>query len=457
MRLLSVVFMLFVCLQSAAAVDLTIVTVGKPANSAKIIKRGMQGNKDSFTKISKRSVKLDNRALSAWCKRIPARGFVHYLVPAKELKSFRRKTCSVSTATRQVIPSGKILSRVINKQVRRYTGTAVMPMKKIIAFDVLPDTAYLRDHVTAMENVNVDGVIFDLTFESRNNESFRYLGMNPTPMSRAEFVPAAADLITTPFLRYQHNFVLMNARPGADMNWFDDGWLDTVVQKMHHLGWFLKQTGQRGVMIDPEEYGGPVWHVASLTTANSHTYLEHCMRAQEWGRQMIGALLEEYPNIKIIIPHPNIGFMGDPALELWSWFLNGVAMTSLGRGNLIVTTENTYTARVASDFDYYGPPMRAVVNHPLIMPNYANQAIYGFAVSPTGGEEVWSSSNYAINYHQPQGFRDVLIEMIKYSDEYSWIYFRRVSAWGMSGLDELPADYKQALKDARTAMGLKTW
>lgn len=460
MKIFSAILMLLVCLESANALDLQIVRVG---NSRKTIAVSSYASILNFTKITQRRQLGGAQNLAGLCRRPPRRNLTHYIVQAKTLKSITHKRCSVSTATNNTIRSGKILTAVLAKQFKKYREK---PVKKLIAFDVVPNTTTMLEQVQELEASNIDGVVFKIQFENRENKGFEYFAIDPTPMARAEFLQAAAELISAPLIRLQHNFLLVNARPGGDMNWFDDQWLDNVVQKMHHIGWVLRETNQRGIMFDPEEYQQPVWHVASLITANSHNYIEHCIKAQEWGYRITKALLEEYPDIRIMTPHPNIGFptdsnigySGDPTLELWSWFLNGVAQAGLKREHLIITTENTYGATSVNDFVYYGDSIRSVARHNLLFKEFNNQAIYGFAVSPTGGNEYFNFSDYNQNYHTPERFRDMVREALKASDEYAWIYVRKITLWNFTPvLGVMPQSYKQAIKDARTANNMRVW
>lgn len=334
----------------------------------------------------------------------------------------------------------------------------------LISFDTLSviNTSYLNANVANMELVNFDGVIFNAIMDSDGIE-FAFKNFENAPLAWSEFNGPVADMQATNFLRFQHNFLLMNVRVGpAGINWFDTSWMQFIEEKWALAGRFVREADIRGVMFDAEEYNGDVWDPTALSTFPAHSVAEHRLAAAYWAERWGNAYRGEAPNGKILLTIFNAGFMGDPGFDLYSYFLNGLSDAMVQNdvsnrlGSINMTTENTYPAKFQFEFDFYNTPMRAAASLPGVSPNYPLVMRYGLTVAPAGTTGFWDNTNFALNWNTPAELEDGIVFMLNDTDEYSWIYSAPTSFFGAFH-PQIAVQYRDALREARRRKGLSVW
>src|SRR3954464_10505426 len=131
------------------------------------------------------------------------------------------------------------------------TFAADKPPKRLIEFGWdEPDTAFMRQHVTEMEQTPFDGCVFHLTGDSL----WGVWGVKA--YTDADLKPALDDLKATPFRRFMHNFLRVNTTPGK-LDWFDDH--SAVVNNVRQMARVAREGKCKGILFDIEQYDGPLF------------------------------------------------------------------------------------------------------------------------------------------------------------------------------------------------------
>ncbi len=180
------------------------------------------------------------------------------------------------------------------------------------------DSQTLPGLVDAMDKSPFDGVVVQVLGRDDQGKELR-LGWSFLNQSwkRAWFQPAAERLQSCKFRRLTHNFVLVYANPG-DVDWFDDaGWRE-IVEHWRIAAWVAKQAGFKGILFDPEPYAQPhsQFTYAAQPERDKHTFAEYCQKARQRGREVMGAVAAEYPD-----------------LTLFCYFLNSVNGSATGQAD----------------------------------------------------------------------------------------------------------------------------
>ena len=115
-----------------------------------------------------------------------------------------------------------------------------------------------------------------------------------------EFAPALADLQAAKPTTCRETFLMLYANPG-DVDWFDDaGWRE-VVNHWRLLARLAKQGGLRGLLYDAEPYTKPhsQFRYGAQAGRERHSFGEYRAKARERGGEVMRAVAEEFPEVKI--------------------------------------------------------------------------------------------------------------------------------------------------------------
>ena len=112
----------------------------------------------------------------------------------------------------------------------------------------------------------------------------------------SEFAEALADLRAAKRTTCRETFIMLYANPG-DVDWFDDeGWRE-VVNHWRLLARLAKEGGLRGLLYDAEPYTKPYsqFRYSSQQGRARHSFSEYRAKARERGREVMRAVVEEFP------------------------------------------------------------------------------------------------------------------------------------------------------------------
>ncbi len=115
-----------------------------------------------------------------------------------------------------------------------------------------------------------------------------------------DFAPALAHLKAAAPKTCRENYLMLYANPG-NVDWFDDRAWEEVVNHWRLLARLARQGGLRGLLYDAEPYVKP--HSQFLYRAQAerdrHTFAEYVVQARKRGREVMEAVRQEFPALRI--------------------------------------------------------------------------------------------------------------------------------------------------------------
>jgi hypothetical protein len=150
---------------------------------------------------------------------------------------------------------------------------------------------YIRDHFAHIETLPFDGLTISTTTGSAI--------MRGQVRSYAEIASDFAPLNGLPFGRMKHNFALINVDRPAD---FFGDWTVTI-ENFRLLAKVLKEKGIEGIFFDNEEYRRPIFNYPEDCSDRSKSLQEYQDQARLRGRQIMQAMVREYPEIVFVVFH----------------------------------------------------------------------------------------------------------------------------------------------------------
>lgn len=179
-----------------------------------------------------------------------------------------------------------------------------------------PDSRRLLDHLAEIEKQPFDGVVIEVTGTKPDG---KLCPIRPTfsgeKWEREWFQPAVDQLKACKFQRLTDNFITLGANPG-NVDWFDDAGWNRIVEHWRIAAQIAKQSGFKGILFDPEPYTPPhaQFSYNAQPARDRHRFNEYHAKARQRGRQIMEAVVAEYPDITI-----------------FCYFLNSICMQTTGR------------------------------------------------------------------------------------------------------------------------------
>jgi hypothetical protein len=338
--------------------------------------------------------------------------------------------------------------------------------KKLLEYgwDV-PEPEYVRDHIREMEKRPFDGVVFKLP--GTGGQIF-----NVAAWDEAKLKPQLDVLSSIKWGRFTDNFLILYA--ASTMDWFNDKDWKTVLEHARFAARAAKVAGCKGIMFDPEPYGGNAWFYSGQPHAKDKTYTEYAAQVRRRGAQLMRAMQEEMPQMKLLglyqfsMPYTYAGHAADPneravqvnktAYSLMMPFLDGM-LEAAGPGiQFIDGNEFSYYYKSAADFYeayhmmrqsskvYVAPELRDKFDRQV----RASQALYAdvlFNLRPdmhVGGPAVNMTPEERANWCQHNTYYG-----LRSSDEYVWFYSEKMNWWSN---ENIPPGLEAALIDAKAKL-----
>lgn len=285
---------------------------------------------------------------------------------------------------------------------------------------------------------------------------------------RSEFTEALADLKAVKPTRPADHFLFVYANPG-DVDWFDDaGWRE-IVDHWRQLAWLAKAGGLRGLLYDAEPYTEPYVQMkyGAQPGRKEHSFEEYRVKARERGREVMRAVVSEYPEITVftyrllcdLLPaaaatDPNTILETD-SYGLQPAFLDGWLDVMPPTVTLVEGNENAYTYREDADFTRAFTALKLDTQR-LVSPE--NRAKFRAQVQVSHGIylDAHVNSEQSPWYVPPlKGSRAARLEMVvssalRAADEYVWIYGEK-ARWWTGGDPKFPL-WPEALPNADRAL-----
>jgi hypothetical protein len=319
-----------------------------------------------------------------------------------------------------------------------------------------PDPTFMTKHDALMDATGFDGVVFHLNpVHDGRMVNFSREGWSEKAFSYADFANPIADLKACHFSHLTENFVHLNVN---DVDWFDEHAYLTVANNMRLLARIARETGARGIMLDVESYGSPLWCYGQQHNAAAITYPQYKAMVRRRGEQFVRSLDAEYPEITILLTYGYTVRANDPVVDR-SWgtyglledFLDGMFEAASPNTVIVDAFELAYSFRKRSEFvnayHYIHDKMLTVTSVPDAYKRHVSAA-FGVWMDSRWPALGWHTDDLQRNYFTPEEFAYSVSSALQVSDKYVWVYSEQPRWWTQQ---DVPAEYRAALRLARHA------
>jgi len=338
------------------------------------------------------------------------------------------------------------------------------PTKKLIEFGWdEPDAAFMRRHIAQMEQLPFDGVVFHVNYAAPDGKpgNFLWEAWGRRAFTEAELAPALADLTTTPFGRFTHNFLRFNTSPG-DVDWFDD--FSAILANARLAARVAHDGKTTGILFDTEQYHAPLFDYREQRDHGAKSWEAYAAQARRRGREIMEAFQYGYPDVTVFL---TFGYgvpwlemrRGAPSLAACEYgllapFLDGMVDVASGRTRLVDGYEPTYfhnkdLAKFAAAYRMITEDLLPIVADPR---RYRRRLSVGFGLflDYDPQERPWNGVDGSANYYTPADFEASVRAALAVADEYVWVYAQTPRWWSAAGTSvDLPEGYADALRRAR--------
>ena len=237
--------------------------------------------------------------------------------------------------------------------------------------------------------------------------------------------------------RLRHNFLHCYVDTGDKSRrtyWFDD--FDTIVNNWQVMAEFCKRSGLDGISFDDEGYTGwSPWKYDGMPDRDTKTAEEYADQAFLRGAQIMRAINEVYPDIRILCQHgPSTAYeavtrkSGRLTIDyssnyaLMAAFFDGLLSECTGNARIIDANLACYGWRYGISYRTARKLMKETMGKVSRVPEkYAKhyQAAFQIAMGPFG--TIGFNENVHTNYYTPYEFEYALHQALKHTDEYVMI------------------------------------
>ncbi len=330
----------------------------------------------------------------------------------------------------------------------------------------LPDAAWVAAHTAQMEQMPFDGtgiiVPIDATaWAGGRRDTDNQLGwalFGRRSFAVADFADTIASLGRVRWRRFTENFlpaVVNTATQSQGFSWFDDERWDVAIQNWAVLLKIARRAGCRGVVFDPEDYGGRLFEYPVMAARHPASFEEYRAKLRERGEQLSRRgrqILPELVVLGLFGPSLPLDVTSAADLEphrygLLSAFIDGLVAGG-GPGVVFVDGgEYAYTLRSPSQFASLRDTMRARTASRTVLPTALRSRLQiGFGLwIDNGGRRRWFPEQPWRNHFTPSGFEDALKAALRATDEYVWVYSQEARFFPPAAL---PEEYLQAMRRA---------
>jgi len=342
-------------------------------------------------------------------------------------------------------------------------GATSKKSKKLIEFGWdEPDTAFLRAHITQMQQSPFDGCVFHVRYTKPNQGqgNFTWEAWGTNRFTREDLETAFRDLNATHFGKFKSCFLRFNTTPGK-LDWFDD--YSAVVWNARLAAELARAGNCPGILFDIEQYEGPLFEYHKQRDAKTKSWGLYAAQVRLRGSEVMRAFQEGYPGLTLFL---TFGYslpwsessagrktLADCRYGLLAPFLDGMVDAAQGRTRLVDGHELSYSFKTAAQFA--AARKAAMVDLlPIVRDpgQYRRVSSVGFGIwmDFDSHKLTWDTEDVSKNFFPPADFQASVHEALKAADEYVWIYTEVPRWWADSGQPvKLPPAYAEALRKAR--------
>lgn len=338
--------------------------------------------------------------------------------------------------------------------------------KKLIEFGWdEPDTAFMRKHISELEQTPFDGCVFTVNYAKPDGSasSFMSEAWGTRAFTDAELKPALDDLKATSFKKFTCNFLRFNVTPG-NVDWFDD--FSAILQNARLAARMAREGKSKGILFDIEQYEKPLFQYRAQRDVKTKSWELYSAQARMRGREVMTAFQKEFPEVVVFLTFgyslPWAGSdsdkkpLADGEYGLLAPFLDGMVEASTHANNIVEGGEIAYSFRETAKFrEAYGRMKEQLLPMVADAKKYQATVSIGFGIwmDYDWRNKAWDTNDFKKNYYSPETFEASVREGLKVSDEYVWIYTEKPQWWSSNGKPgSLPEPYIEALRKARASV-----
>lgn len=334
-----------------------------------------------------------------------------------------------------------------------------------------PDTATLLKNLEEMEKRPFDGVVVAVvgSIDDKRQCPLRYAHQKQD-WKREWFQPCIEQMKACKFKRFTDNFIIVNANPG-DVDWFDDDGWRSIVDHWRIAAWIAKQGGFKGILFDPEPYRPPSaqFKYAAQPERDKHTFDQYHAQARERGRQVMRAVIEEYPDITLFCYFMDVVCSGaavhpDPRKALATLgygllppFVDGWFDVIPPAVTVVDGCEMAYMYNTTQQYLESAVAIKGLCQNlvsPENRPKYRAQVQVSFGVyldaySNPEGSKYFMKTELPSRLHQ---LRANVSTALRVADEYVWIYGEKYRWWPTENKGVKPESWPEALPGSEDAL-----
>ena len=333
------------------------------------------------------------------------------------------------------------------------------------------DTKRLRENLAVMERRPFDGVVLGAVGRIDDKRKCPLRGaFVDRKWQRSWFEQPLADLKACRPARFADNFVLVGANPGH-VDWFDDAGWSNVVEHWRIAAWLARRGGLKGILFDPEPYTPPhaQFKHAAQPRRDKHAFNEYFRQARRRGREVLRAVVEEYPDITLFCYFMNsvnatAAGGADPrrmlaarGYGLYPAFIDGWLDVAPATVTFVDGCESAYRYNSAREYLEAHAAIKGRCQQ-LVSP--ANRAKYRAQVQVSFGIylDVYWNPPSSPWYIDPRGdprvarLRENVKTALRLADEYVWVYGEKFRWWPTPNTRVSVKSWPEALAGSESAL-----
>jgi hypothetical protein len=277
--------------------------------------------------------------------------------------------------------------------------------------------------------------------------------MGQREFSRDDFASAVEDLRVAKWRRFQDNFLAVALSPEAStgLSWFDDKRWHTIGRNLAVVSWIARESGIKGLILDPEHYGSTLFSYADVRRRTGRTFEETRDAARKRGREVIAAVREWLPRPVVLTLFGHTLALHEmrrgKALQTIEYallpaFLDGILEGVGDEGALIDGYEFAYGFKKRAQFlEGYRRVRGQAIALSEVPEAYRSRMRAGFGIRLDHFDKL--------DYFTPEELRGALQAALDVSDGYVWLYSQEARFFPPAGVS--PA-HLQAIGDAWNAI-----
>ena len=333
------------------------------------------------------------------------------------------------------------------------------------------DTTRLRENLALIEQQPFDGLVVEANgrVDDKRTRSLRPV-CSADKWERAWFQSCVDDLKAVKPTRPLDTFVITGANPG-NVDWFDDAGWANVVEHFRIAAWVSRQGNTTGILFDHEPYAQPFsqFKYGAQAERDKHSFDEYYAKARERGRQVMGAIAEEYPNVTLFCYFMNSvnanatghvnpkAILANSGYGLYPAFIDGWLDVAPPTVKMVDGCESAYRYNSTAQFLEAGLLMRVNCQE-LVSPE--NRAKYRAQVQVSFGiylDAYWNPEGnlwYVDGLGGPRvdRLRENTAAGLRVADEYVWMYGEKFRWWPTPSRSVKPESWNEALPGSEDAL-----